>query len=143
MENTMTIVTTLKPDFNVPKLDIDALMYGECQVKPSHFKVERRIIYNLGLHLEANGFVIAEVFDGDEFIAVKSIKGAMEVCFSLDEASLRVRQINVAGGPEHGIEVIFGNGNNGMDLISDWSYSVDDADGFNAVMDAFDVEQFA
>jgi hypothetical protein len=30
-----------------------------------------------------------------------------------------------------------------MDIISDWSYAENDADGFNAAMDAFNVDQFA
>jgi hypothetical protein len=96
-------------------------------------KIERRIVYNLLCYLVANGWALHGVFDGDDFTACADAQGAMELIFNLDEVSLRVGR---DGGNEHGVLLVLGNGE---DVLSDWSYTQGDADGFGALMDAFEV----
>ena len=90
----------------------------------------RRIVGKLMRYLETNGFVIAGVLDEEESYVTSDPAVAMGHIFAVNEASLRVQK----NGLEHGILLI---PSNGEDIISDWNYSVDDADGFNAVMEGF------
>lgn len=129
-----------------PALDIDAMMlekYGQ-GVSPEG-KLERRIVWNLCAHLEAAGFQVYRTFDGEEMRYPKTAKGAMELIFNLDEASLRFipvscSQLKDKWKYEHGVLLILGNG---IDIISDWNYTEGDPDGFSAAMGKFDAEDYA
>lgn len=124
---------------HVPELDIDALMLRRFGHKVSpNGKLERRIVANLIAHLEAGGFQVIGLYDGDDLTAVTTAKEAMELIFNLDEASLRIGKAGT--DIDHGILLIVGNG---IDIVSDYTYSEGDSDGFSAVMDAFDAEDFA
>ncbi|KVV40800.1 hypothetical protein WT27_12775 [Burkholderia territorii] len=101
-------------------------------------KLERRIVANLIAHLEAGGFQVIGLYDGDDLTAVTTAKEAMELIFNLDEASLRIGKAGT--DIDHGILLIVGNG---IDIVSDYTYSEGDSDGFSAVMGAFDAEAFA
>ena len=92
-------------------------------------RMERRIVAALLDHLQAAGFHIEGVDDGEDFTVVSTTKDAMELIFNLDDARVRV------GG--HHVALVLGEGE---DILSDWSYSKSDADGFNAAMEAFDVD---
>lgn len=124
-----------------PKLTID----GD-RTLHSQGIIERRIVWNLIAKLKAAGFTAVAVYDGEEYTAATDAQAAMELIFNLDEASLRViRSVDAeayAADPdsvnEHGILLVLGNGE---DIISDWNYSADDADGFNAAMDKIVMEQ--
>lgn len=118
-----------------PQLAGDAHFGGRL---PPHCRLERRIVANLIAHLAAAGFVPVEVDDGgDDNVACNDVKSAMEAIFSVDESVLFMAK---PAGLEHGIVLIAGNG---VDIVSDWNYSVGDPDGFNVAMDAFDAEAFA
>lgn len=126
------------PIWEPPALDHDALMkrkFGH-DVKP-HGRLERRIVANLIARLAANQFQLLYVDDGEEYSVVGDAKSAMELIFNLDEAKLGVGK---PGTPAHWIYLVLGNG---IDIISDYSYTRNDPDGFKAVMDEFDTEEFA
>jgi hypothetical protein len=155
-------VKVVAPQFRgIPELDIDKHMQGSTPLSVG-CKLERRIVWNLLKHLEANGWKVSCAFDGDDWYtkpsadapvlsdsetdtggAYLSAKEAMEVTFNLDEVSLRFTKQEPRAGlhqPEHGVLLVLGNG---IDIIGDWNYSEGDEDGFDAVMDAFDAERFA
>jgi hypothetical protein len=126
------------PIWEPPALDHDAMMLQRFnhQVIPAG-RLERRIVANLIARIEANGFEVRSVFDGERYERATDTKAAMELIFNLDHAKLIVRKPKC---PEHWIYLVLGNG---IDIISDWSYTTNDPDGFNTVMDEFDVEEFA
>jgi len=124
----------------VPALDHDAMMlarFGQA-VGPSG-RLERRIVANLIAHMEEAGFRADRVFDGEDDVHVIDMKSAMELIFNLDEATLWFFK---EGAPHktHGVFLVLGNG---CDIVSDWSYSDRDGDGFDAAMRAFEPEEFA
>src|SRR5580765_3942124 len=124
------------PQVVVPTLEHDAMMlsrFGHTVSVGGHN--ERRIVAAMIAHLDRAGFSLTTVYDGEENTRVHTAKAAMELIFNLDEASVRFRKS--AKTPIHGVLLIMGNGNNGQDIITDWNYSEDDADGFNAAMNAF------
>ena len=133
----MTPTTILQ----APKLTIDGDRTPHAQGI-----IERRIVWNLVAKLKAAGFTAVAVYDGEEYTKTPDAQAAMELIFNLDEASLRlIRSTNTeayAADPdsvnEHGILLVLGNGE---DIISDWNYSADDTDGFNAAMDKIVMEQ--
>lgn len=120
-----------------PALDHDKMMkakYG--QEISATGRRERRIVANLIAHMERAGWKVQGVHDGDEFVKADTAKAAMEVIFDLDDAGLYFEK----DGAEHRVLLILGND---LDIVSDWGYSEGDADGFNAAMEKFDVDQFA
>lgn len=144
----MTIVK-LMPVLFTEELDIDKILHPSFTM-PSHCRVERRIVFNLYKHLEANGWLVTSVYDGEEFTATTTYKEVMERVFNLDECSLRVTRADKAipkdatTPVEYGIWLILGNGSNGMDLIADYTFSNGKhSDNFKDVMEAFDVEVLA
>ena len=126
--------------YDVPDLEHDEMMakrFG-CTVGPKG-RLERRVVWNLFQHLSAAGWHVTQVYDGDEFKQVHTVKGAMELIFDLDEVSVRFAR-GKGKGNEHGVLLIMGNG---VDIVSDWTFSEGDGDGFHAVMNAFDSEACA
>lgn len=124
-----------------PALDIDAKMvrlFGSKYELDQRQRNERSIVWNLCRHLDKYGFKVVAVYDGDDYVDVSDPLGAMELIFNLDEASLRVCKKDFN---EHGILLILGNGNEGLDLIADYNYSLGDPDGFENAMDEFDVDE--
>jgi len=132
----------------VPDLDIDKVLHPKGVFARGKF--ERRIVANLIAHVEAAGFELHSVNDGDEITPVSTMKEAMELIFNFDEASLRFwkpdgktkgrSQRALMADPWHGILLVL---DNGADIVSDWNYYADDHDGFNAAMDKFDAKKFA
>jgi hypothetical protein len=130
----------------VPALDHDALMLERYDVKVgSRGRGERRVFAALVQHLEANGFELHSVFDGDDETLVSDKKEAMELVFNLDEASVRfwvpALRLSKERAKWHGVLIVLGN--SPEEIVSDWNYFADDRDGFNAAMDAFDSERYA
>lgn len=124
---------------NPPALDHDAMMvreFGPSNKLDQRQRNERSIVWNLCRHLRKQGFEVKAVYDGEGYTKVSDVLAAMELIFNLDEASLRVEK---PGFSEHGILLILGNGNDGLDMIADYSYTNGDPDGFNAAMEAFNV----
>jgi hypothetical protein len=110
--------------------------------------LERAIVRALIRHLRDKGFVTHRVNDGEEMVScLDSEEKAMDAVFSVDESSLRFVPMSCSAlkpkqrdNYEHGVLLVCGNGE---DIISDWNYNEGDKDGFNAAMDAFDVEKIA
>lgn len=123
-----------------PALDIDKVLDNE-RISPNG-RLERRIVWNLLMHLEANDWFVRATWDGEARERTKTAKDAMELIFNLDEVSVRIAKgrERVKGEDWHGILLILGNG---IDVLSDWNYTMGDPDGFNAVMEAFDAEDYA
>lgn len=127
----------MKTIFEVPALAYDAMMLKRFGQKVSAQGVlERRIVWNLCAHMEEAGWKVQGVHDGDEFTECVDAKAAMELIFDLDDAGLYFQK----GSAEHRVLLISGNG---VDMIGDWNYSLNDKDGFNAAMEAFDTETCA
>lgn len=122
-----------------PALNINKILYkGDI---PPHIRREQRIVANLIHYMQANGWSVYEVFDGEEFTPVGTMKEAMEIIFNLDEALLYFRKgIDPSSQFGHNATLILGND---LDIICDWTYSKGDADGFNALMSAFNTEDYA
>lgn len=134
-------MTTKAPWSTAPSLDIDTRLGrgapstdARIAQRQRRANNERDIAWNLIAHLERAGFAVHGVHDGDEYVKTPDAKAAMELLFNLDEASLRFHK---AGFSVHGVLLIFDNGNDGWDVISDWNYTKSDPDGFSATLDAF------
>jgi len=101
-------------------------------------KLERRIVLSMIEHLVEQGFVLVEASDGEERIKPKDNMEAMEHVFGVDESHLYFQK---PGFKSHWIFLVHGNG---VDIISDYSFTNGDPDGWCKVMDVFnkDVERF-
>lgn len=123
----------------VPALDHDAMMLKRFGRKVLvNGRLERRIVANLIAHLESNGFHVTSVYDGEEDIKVTDMKSAMELIFNLDDS-----RVYFSAGPtadDHSVVLVLGNG---IDVVSDWTFTEGDPDKFYAVMDQFDGEDYA
>ena len=70
-----------------PALEIDKLLYKDKGGRPhARGVLERRIIWNLFRHLEAAGYKVASVYDGEEDTETADARAAMELIFNLDDA---------------------------------------------------------
>lgn len=126
-----------KEIIQAPALDIDALMLNRYGRKVSaNGKLERRIVANLIAYMDQNDWKVAGVHDGDVYAKVNDMKAAMELIFNLDEAGLYFAK----GKSHHCVYLVLGNG---IDIICDWYYAKDDADGFGTLLTQFDAEDYA
>lgn len=118
-----------------PALDIDALLYKD---HPMHgnAKLERRIVANLLAWLKFKGWNVSEIDDGEEDTKVSTAKEAMELIFDLDDVRI---VISNSEGQSHRILLVLGNG---IDIIADYSFTENDPDGFCAVMEGFNAEDY-
>ena len=126
-------MTTTTPMLLAPDLKIDERMrrkYGTTLTVQNRY--ERRVVWNLLHVLAAAGWTVYEIDDGDECVKPEDAKAAMEILFDLEDV-----HVVMTNGQQrfHHIRLIFGNGE---DLICDFSFARDDADGFEALMNAFD-----
>lgn len=97
--------------------------------------LEQLIAANLLAHLDANGWKVVAVDDGEQLEPMTTATEALELVFDLDISTVKVAK----GTHTHVVQLVCGNGE---DLISDWTMARDDADGFAAVMEAFDADEF-
>lgn len=119
-----------------PELDINKVLYSTHPMPP-HVRREQRIVANLIHHLEQAGFKVMSVYDSEEDNCVSNMKEAMELIFNLDDAVLWVMR---DGFKQHYIQLVMGND---LDIISDYSFTEHDPDGFQVAMEAFDTEELA
>jgi hypothetical protein len=121
------------PAVTVPELEHDAMMLREFgHTVSDRGRMERRIVAALLAHLSARGFEPRSVWDGEEDTPATDTKAVMELVFNLDESRVYFGS--------HSVVFILGNG---VDVLSDWTYSKGDADGFDAAMQAFSSEAYA
>lgn len=123
----------------VPSLQIDDFLkrnFGRDR-NPTTI-IEQRIVANLLVHLSEHGFKALLIDDTEEETAILMPSQLMNLMFNLDDC----RVYFYVDDPEvaHFIRFVFGNG---FACISDWSFAVDDATGFNEVMNLFVPERFA
>lgn len=127
----------------IPELDGDKVAYAKWGHRLTTWgRRERRIVANLISHLNSRGFIIVAVDDGgdeEEVITDNNMKEAMEAAFAVDEATLIfVYHENKPGTIRYEVDLIFGNGNDGLDVISDHSTGL-----LGNAMDDFDAEVWA
>lgn len=124
--------------WEVPQLAIDKKMKEEfgSDVHPRG-RLERRLVWNLLAHLAKHGWQPVEV-RSDEDVKTPTAMDVMEEVFNLDDAWVAFQKNGT--GPMRCIFIVLGN--DGWDAISDWRYGTGDPDGFNAVMEAFDGEDY-
>jgi hypothetical protein len=94
---------------------------------------EKRLYRALIDHLEQRGFKLHSVNDGEEIHEVNAHSKAEEVVFSVDESWT----FFVKDGDRHYVYIILGNGNDGYDLIADYSFIKGDPNGFAKAMEDF------
>lgn len=87
------------------------------------------VIRRMFAALEAGGWTPYKVFDGEEMEKVTDLDSALEVIDAVEESDVYFRKDR----DHHSVFLIPGNGE---DVICDYSYAIDDADGFNAIMDS-------
>lgn len=154
-----------------PPLDINAILHKDGKV-PSFIRARQRVVWNLMLHLQAKGFVVWMVWDGES--GSKTLlppKDAMELLFNLDEASLRMVGKQYADAltiarnmpKDNATEIAARRNairkakadceqnehgillvlcNDAEDVLSDWNYTDGDPDSFNAAVGSFKAEDF-
>lgn len=131
MSNTQPVV------HQPPALDIDAYMAERFGQKNSPRNLlERRVVWNLLKHLEAAGWHVRSVHDGEELTIVSTPKAAMELVFNLDDCRLHFSKVPYRAA--HTVVLVLGNG---VDCIADMS--IGEQDGWTVAIDAFDAEVFA
>lgn len=136
------------PDFNVPALPIDKVLYAGRPMAP-HTKLERRIVHNWLNFMAYHSWEVEHVHDGEYWTSVDDLMGdhpdlpkalaVMNLIFNLDDCKVQFGRNHEVRDVSHCVRLVLGNG---IDLITDWSYSADDADGFNTVMEGFEPQDF-
>lgn len=129
------------PHVDVPALDHDAQMLKEFgyRVTPRGRR-ERRVFAALCAYLAAGGWTPKVADSGESEEQVTDTKSAMEIVFNLDECWVTFSKMIGGMENQHSVYIVLGND---LDIVSDWRYHRDDVDGFNALMEKFDPEQFA
>lgn len=90
--------------------------------------VERAVLVLLIDELKQKGWTATHIHDGDGWKAVAAAAQERRV-FGLDECTLRFCKDDAT----HTVWLV--QGNDGVDMISDWAYADGDPDGFNAAME--------
>lgn len=121
-----------------PALDGDAALAKLGVVPHARMRVERSLVWNLGVHLGAHGFEPIRVLDGGDIYITRTMKDAMEHIFAVDESTLYFRKPSRDAPVRHVFLVL---GNDGYDSIADHS-TLPASDGFPELMDRFDTDRF-
>lgn len=112
---------------NAPTLDHDVMMQTRySSQQDQRMRNERRIVWNLLERIQAAGFKLAFVDDGEEETKVTTSKEAMELCFNLDDCHV---MFSDGKAPIAWVRFIFGNGNDGKDLLCDYTVNLETAIG--------------
>lgn len=104
-------------------------------------KIEKRIVRKLIRVMKANGWDAYAVNDGEEFHRVRGEKKICEHAFGVDECSIyfenkALTYVGDDGKTDcvgHHVYLVFGN--DGWDVIADYSYGTAERDTFNKVME--------
>ena len=93
-------------------------------------RIEEQIIRQLVAHLGLDGWRLDNhTADGEEEPCT-TVDGILQTLEDCPDVWFYFKK----GDAKHGVRLIDGNSE---DVISDWGYASDDADGFNACMDKF------
>ena len=113
-----------------------AVVKTEPAPAPAAVDIERAALAALLEHLTARGFAPVRLFNGDDLIPFNNDASPSSAIVETIMASAQsTLMFCAAHGNAHGVFIV---PSNGADLIGNWSYDEDDADGFNAAMVAFD-----
>lgn len=93
---------------------------------------ERGVIQKLIRFLKSKDFNLVSVDDGGEVFKNPSEKTALDAVFSVGESWMRFQR---EGFKPHTVYIVLGNEPD--EVISDWSFSEGDPDGFDKTMDNF------
>lgn len=91
--------------------------------------IERKVVRHLFKTMKQHGWYVCNVWDGETLTHVTGCKEAMALIFNLDECQVRFEK----AGRRHSVYLVLGN--DGYDVVADYGYSQDDADGFAAIME--------
>jgi hypothetical protein len=91
-------------------------------------EIERKVVRHLVRTMKAAGWDAFSVDDGGEIVKTRTEAEVMDTVFSVDESTIRFRK----GSTVHVAVIVLGN--DGWDCIADYSFSDDDTDGFDALM---------
>jgi hypothetical protein len=95
------------------------------------------VVNKLIARLKEHGWKINSIDDGgDEDIAPTNDADAKDAIFAVDECRVYFRQ--EGGKTSHYVYLINSNGD---EVISDWGYSIGDADGFDKLMEKLTSEE--
>jgi|SRR6478609_8885524 len=104
---------------------------------------ERNVIWNLFRHIEAAGFELVSVWDGEEstdlLTEADRKRAAMELIFNLDDAHVYCRKVGTE--VEHWLRFVLGNSPD--EVLCDYSYTEGDPDSWVACVEAFNAEEFS
>lgn len=96
--------------------------------------IERKIVRHLIRSAKKEGWWIERIDDGgepDEDIITPNETEAMEAVFAVDECTIYFTKKPTESA--HAVRIILGN--DGNDCICDYTYDINDSDGFKALMD--------
>lgn len=135
-----TLLAVKPTKIEPPALQHDTMMLQRFN-SPVHAggRLERRLFANLLNYLLANGFSPVMLNDGEDDNKVSDIQSTMELAFNLDECWVYF-DYNGSGKAQHWIRITLGEG---LDIINDYGCPKQDHDGWNAVMDVFDPQEYA
>lgn len=120
--------------FDVPTLEIDAVLYKDRAMQPQG-RVDRRVVWNTLHALAMAGYVPVRVFDGDTEIEVDgSVIETMELVFDLDTAQVFFKHPTEKGAPW----AFFVLGNSGPYALSNYTTK---PDTFAAVLNQLDFDR--
>jgi hypothetical protein len=113
---------------------------AEVRLNPKQVQ-ERRIIWNLLKHIQAAGFVLVSLWDGEEEQDVHNDpQTAMELIYNLDDSHLHC--MPAGGNPEKDCHYLwFVMGNSPDEVLADYSYTEGDPDKWVACIESFDTER--
>lgn len=119
--------------FRLITLDIDKSIYKDQGGKASlSAHLERSIILDMIAHLDTAGFKLEGGNDGDDEEDFTEPMKALDFFWDrVDYVHLHFRK---EGFNLHTVMLVRGNG---IDVISDWTYTNGDPDGFDAAVSAF------
>jgi hypothetical protein len=122
-----------------PRLDIDTVLYGPEQQMGERQRTERQVVWDLFNVLAVAGFEVHKVDDGEATTKVNgNIKVAMELIFNLDDCHVYFKGQGIGHYPW--IRLVMGN--DGWDVVSDYSSPEDAAHPWRVAMDGFDFDQY-
>jgi hypothetical protein len=97
----------------------------------ARIKIERDVVLHLIRTMEKHGWHAGKVWNGEEDVVCTTEEEVISAAFAVDECSIYF--YNTKSMRAHSAFLVFGN--DGWDVICDYSYSVDDRDNFKSIME--------
>lgn len=84
---------------------------------PASLRVEARIVRRLCRELQKAGYLPESVWDGGEYVKVRTVAQVISAVFAVDNATIHFDRGAGANGRAHGVLIVLGNG---LDCLADW-----------------------